>query len=163
MKLNKVIAIPAVALAAGLGLAACSASAPAPAPTHTVIVLPKITHTVTATPTPAPTTPAPKVIVVTPAPAPAPVVVVPAPAPAAPSGSAVGNCGGGVSAGPNTSCAFARNVMAAYNGPGPDTETVYSPTTGQNYTVTYNSAGGFATGTTATGASVTFVYQSGMG
>jgi hypothetical protein len=132
--------------------------------------MPFITHTVTVTPKPrppaattAPPVAAPAPVIIQPAPAPVIVTQAPAPVAAPPAGSAVGNCGGGVSAGPNTSCAFAQNVAAAYNGPGPDTETVYSPATGQSYTVTYNSGGGFATGTTATGASVTFVYQSGMG
>ena len=73
MKLNQVIAIPAIALAAGLGLAACgSARAPAAAPA--------VTHTVTAPAAAAkPTTPAPT----TAAPAPAKTVQAPAaPAPA---------------------------------------------------------------------------------
>ena len=74
MKLNQVIAIPAIALAAGLGLAACgSAKAPAAAPA--------VTHTVTAPAAAAkPTTPAPT----TAAPAPAKTVYVQAPAAPAP-------------------------------------------------------------------------------
>ena len=74
MKLNQVIAIPAIALAAGLGLAACgSAKAPAAAPA--------VTHTVTAPAAAAkPTTPAPT----TAAPTPAKTVYVPAPAAPAP-------------------------------------------------------------------------------
>ncbi len=77
MNLNKVVAIPAIALAAGLSLAACGAvKAPVGAVTHTV--------TAPAAPvatTPAPTTPA----ATTPAPQPAKTVYVQAPAaPAAP-------------------------------------------------------------------------------
>ena len=74
MKLNQVIAIPAIALAAGLGLAACgSAKAPAAAPA--------VTHTVTAPAAAAkPTTPA----TTTAAPAPAKTVYVQAPAAPAP-------------------------------------------------------------------------------
>jgi hypothetical protein len=74
MKLNRVIAIPAIALAAGLGLAACgSAKAPAAAPA--------VTHTVTAPAAAAkPATPAPA----TAAPAPAKTVYVQAPAAPAP-------------------------------------------------------------------------------
>ena len=71
MKLNKVVAIPALAIAAGIGLAACgSAKAPAAAPI--------VTHTVIASP--APTTPKPT----TPAPAPAPTHTTYVQAPAAP-------------------------------------------------------------------------------
>src|SRR5208283_3677961 len=75
MRLNKIIAIPALALTAGLSLAACgSVKAPAAAPA--------VTHAVTAPAaapkpaTPAPTTPAPAQTVYVQAPA--------APAPAAP-------------------------------------------------------------------------------
>ena len=172
MKLNKAIAIPAIALAAGISLAACgSVKAPAapPAVTHTATAAPK--PTTPAPTTSAPTTPAPTVTrTAAAAPAPAPVVVVPtpvyvapAPAPAAPAGSAVGNCGGGVSAGPNTSCPFARNVADAYNGPGDDTEVVYSPVTGQSYTMYYTESGDFVSATGGNDASVTFVYQPGMG
>jgi hypothetical protein len=51
MKLNKVIAIPAIALAAGISLSACGSTT----------TLPVITHTVTApAAAPKPTTPAPK-------------------------------------------------------------------------------------------------------
>ena len=82
-------------------------------------------------------------------------------APAAPAGSAVGNCGNGVSAGANTSCAFARNVANAYNGPGSDTEVVYSPATGQSYTMYYTESGDFVSATGGNNASVTFVYQPG--
>ena len=74
MKLNRVIAIPALALAAAVSLAACgSVKAPAAAPA--------VTNTVTApAATPKPTTPAPT----TPAPAPAKTVYVQAPAAPAP-------------------------------------------------------------------------------
>jgi hypothetical protein len=157
MKLNKVVAIPVIALAAGLGLTACgSAKAPAAAPV--------VTHTVTAPAaapkptTPAPTTPAPT----TPAPAPVKTVYVKAPAaraPAAPVYSGA-NCGGGVYAGPNTSCAFAQNVAADYNGAaydvGSDVETVYSPVTGESYSVTYTESDGVVTATGGNDASVQF-------
>ena len=127
MKLNKVIAIPALALTAGLSLAACgSVKAPAAAPA--------VTHTVTApAAAPKPATPAPT----TPAPAPAKTVYVQAPAapaPAAPAAPALTNCGMFLYAGPNTSCAFAQNVAADYAGPGADY--AYSPVTGLNYTMT---------------------------
>jgi len=84
MKLNKVVAIPAIALAAGLSLAACgSVKAPVGAVTHTVTA-PAAPVTKSAAPvasTPAPTTPA----ATTPAPQPAKTVYVQAPAaPAAP-------------------------------------------------------------------------------
>jgi hypothetical protein len=160
MKINKVIAIPAIALTAGLTLAACgSAKTPAAAPA--------VTHTVTApAATPKPTTPAPT----TPAPttaAPAPVVVVPAPAktvyvappaPAAPVNTG-GNCGNGVNAGANTSCAFAQDVAADYNGPGADYENVYSPVTGQSYGMSYiMMTGNRVSATGGNNASVWFTY-----
>jgi hypothetical protein len=148
MKLNKVIAIPAVALAAGLGLAACSASAPAPVPTHTVTASPA--PTTPAPTTPAPTTSAPKVVVVTPAPA--QTVYVPAPAPAAPVYSS-GNCGNGVTAGANTSCAFAQNVAADW----PNTGNVYSPATGQSYDMTCAGPGTYEYTVTCTGGNNAFV------
>ena len=134
MKLNKVIAIPAVALAAGLSLAACGSTT----------TLPVITHTVTASP--APTTPKPT----TPAPAPAPthttyVQAPAAPAPAAPAApvtdvpAGMTNCGGGVYAGADTSCPFAQSVAADYTGGDPFS--VYSPVTGQSYTMTCTGPG----------------------
>jgi hypothetical protein len=152
---KKLIAVPALALAAGLGLTACgSGKAPAPAPT--------ITHTVTPTPapsTPAATTAPPKVIVVTPAPAPTHTTYVPAPAPPAPVYQSSGNnCGGGVNAGPNTSCPFAENVAADYNGPGSDVETVYSPVTGDSYTMYYTQEGSVVYATGGNDASVQFDY-----
>ena len=131
MKLNKVIAIPVLALAGGLGLAACgNQAAPHAAPA--------VTHTVTPSAaaskptTPAPTTPAPT----TPAPAPVKTVYVQAPAapaPAAPAAPALTNCGMFLYAGANTSCAFAQNVAGNYTGPGADY--AYSPVTGLNYTM----------------------------
>lgn len=114
------------------------------------------THTVTATPAaPAPTASAsaPKVIIVKP----------PAPVYAGPSGT---NCGADqnghdVYAGANTSCPFALNVAADYNGAaydaGPQVETVYSPVTGLNYIMTYTWSGGFVTATGGNNASVQFV------
>ena len=156
MKLDKkFIAIPALALTAGLSLSACgSAKAPAAAPA--------VTHTVTApAAAPRPTTPAPTTA------APAPVVVVPTPAetvyvaPPPPAGPANtgGNCGNGVNAGANTSCAFAQNVAADYNGPGADYENVYSPVTGQSYGMSYiMMTGNRVSATGGNNASVWFTY-----
>ena len=49
-------------------------------------------------------------------------------------------CGGGVSAGPNTSCVFAREVRRAYEaGGGSSTVEAYSAATGQTYTMTCTS------------------------
>ena len=77
MKLNKVIAIPAIALAAGVSLAACgSVKAPAAAPA--------VTHTVTAPPA----TPKPKASTAAPAPAPTHTTYVQAPAAPAPAAPA---------------------------------------------------------------------------
>ena len=45
-------------------------------------------------------------------------------------------CGGGLSVGPSTSCAFAVNVRDAFNANGPGTLAVYSPVTGQTYSMT---------------------------
>ena len=47
------------------------------------------------------------------------------------------SCGSNVSAGANTSCPFALNVAAAYlnQGGGTQSVVVYSPVTGQNYTM----------------------------
>jgi hypothetical protein len=150
MKLSKkLIAVPALALAAGLSLAACGSGAPV-----TAVPMPKIVQT---TPAPAPTTPAPT----TPAPKPAPThtVYVPAPtqapAPVSPEAPYISD----VTAGPNTSYAFAQNVAAAYNGNGgDDVETVYSPVTGESYTMYYTrgEAGDFITATGGNDASVTF-------
>ena len=80
MKLDKVVAIPAIALAAGLSLTACgSVKAPVAAVTHTVTA--PAARVANQPPTPAPTTPA----ATTPAPQPAKTVYVQAPAaPAAP-------------------------------------------------------------------------------
>jgi len=64
-----------------------------------------------------------------------------APAPvtgSAPSG-ATGSCGSGVSVGPNTSCPFALNVAETYYRTGSSVIDVYSPTTGETYTMTCSS------------------------
>jgi hypothetical protein len=47
----------------------------------------------------------------------------------------LGDCGGDLSVGPNTSCAFARNVQAAYYQSGPGWNSVYSPVTDETYSV----------------------------
>jgi hypothetical protein len=67
-----------------------------------------------------------------------------------------GNCGGGVNAGPNTSCAFALNVAAAYHGPGGDAENVYSPVTGQTYYMVYGESNGVVVAHGGNDASVDF-------
>jgi hypothetical protein len=70
---------------------------------------------------------------------------------AAPSPYASGrDCGGGLSAGPNTSCEFARNVQSAYNAaPGLSaTVEVFSPVTGETYSMHCAPAG---SGTTCSG------------
>ena len=64
-------------------------------------------------------------------------------------------CADGVSAGPNTTCAFAMNVAGEYgSNPGATTISAYSPVTGENYTMTCSaySAGHVCTG--GNGASV---------
>jgi hypothetical protein len=157
MKLNKATAIPAIALAAGISLTACgsqAASHASPAVTHTVTAPAAAPKPSTAAPTtPAPTTPAPAPVKTVKVQAPA------APAPAAPVYSGA-NCGGGVYAGPNTSCAFALNVAADYNGAaydaGPQVETVYSPVTGESYSMTYTWSDGVVTATGGNDASVQF-------
>jgi len=65
-----------------------------------------------------------------PKPVPAPA---PAPAPAPVSGT---DCGNGLRAGPNTSCAFADVVRSAYESSDTPTVDAYSPTTGKVYTMT---------------------------
>jgi hypothetical protein len=60
------------------------------------------------------------------------------PAPPAPAPAAKGaSCGGNLSVGPNTSCAFAANVEAAFYAAGGGTSTieVYSPVTARYYTM----------------------------
>jgi Glucodextranase, domain B len=47
----------------------------------------------------------------------------------------LGNCGNGLSAGPNTSCGFAENVRAAYRSSGSSVVTAFSPATGRSYTM----------------------------
>lgn len=55
-----------------------------------------------------------------------------------PSSTGTHSCGGGLSAGSNTTCGFARNVQSAYNDTGGGDETVaaYSTATGKIYTMT---------------------------
>jgi hypothetical protein len=68
------------------------------------------------------------------------------------------SCGGGVFAGPNTSCAFALNVRDAYNeAPGSSaTVRVFSPVTDQTYTMSCAPSGSGITCSGANNASVTF-------
>lgn len=116
---------------------------------------PKVTHSAPAVPRPsakAPGRPARPA-----APAPAPVAPAAPVAPVQPQpGSADTSCGSGVYAGPDTSCAFASNVAADYPGWSGSSATVYSPTTGQYYTVAYASHGSLVEATNATGADVLF-------
>lgn len=68
------------------------------------------------------------------------------------------DCGGGLFAGPNTSCAFAENVRDAYNeAPGLSaTVQVYSPVTDQTYTMDCAPSGSGVTCSGANNASVSF-------
>lgn len=68
------------------------------------------------------------------------------------------DCGGGLRAGPNTSCAFAANVRAAWqDAPGTtNTMQVYSPTTGRSYTMNCAPAGSGTTCSGGNNASVSF-------
>jgi hypothetical protein len=68
------------------------------------------------------------------------------------------NCGSGVTAGPNTSCPFALNVRSAYlQAPGlVTTVRVYSPTTGQTYSMSCRPSGAGTTCSGGNNASVSF-------
>lgn len=46
------------------------------------------------------------------------------------------SCGGDLSVGPDTTCAFAENVRSAYENEGPGTHQVYSPVTEKTYAMT---------------------------
>ena len=70
------------------------------------------------------------------------------------SGSGQTGCGGGLSVGPGTTCAFASNVRAAYSGPG--TYQVFSPVTNQSYSMTCNTNSGQVVCTGGNNASVYF-------
>jgi hypothetical protein len=77
--------------------------------------------------------------------------------PALPSSSSGGrDCAGGLHAGPNTSCPFAQNVRDAYNAaPGTTASVrVFSPVTGQTYTMSCAPAGSGVTCSGANNASV---------
>jgi hypothetical protein len=50
------------------------------------------------------------------------------------------SCGAGITVGPNTSCEFARNVVSAYRRTGGGTVRVYSPVTGQTYSMSCTSS-----------------------
>lgn len=81
----------------------------------------------------------------------------PAPSePARPSGGS--DCGSGLHAGPNTSCSFAQNVRSAWAAAPGSTNTlrVYSPVTGQTYTMNCAQAGGGITCSGANDASVSW-------
>jgi hypothetical protein len=79
-------------------------------------------------------------------------------APAPPSSSGGTNCGAGLHAGPHTSCAFAQNVRDAYDAaPGTTASVrVFSPVTGQTYTMSCAAAGSGVTCSGAINASVTW-------
>jgi hypothetical protein len=64
-------------------------------------------------------------------------------------------CGGGLSVGPNTTCAFAQNVQAAYRNTGPGTVSVFSPVTNRTYDMTCNSQ---SSGVVCTGGNNASVY-----
>ena len=68
------------------------------------------------------------------------------------------SCGGGLYAGPNTSCTFARNVRDAYwEAPGASaTVRVHSPVTNQTYTMSCSPSGSGITCSGGNNASVTF-------
>lgn len=68
------------------------------------------------------------------------------------------DCGGGLFAGPNTSCPFAQSVQQAYNqAPGMDaTVQAYSPVTNQTYTMSCSPAGAGVTCSGANNASVSW-------
>ena len=129
--------VTAVALTGHHGTAPAAAAVPArpaapaaPAPAKT------------ARPTPAPT----KTIIIQQPPAPA----------AAQPASALRYVGNGIYAGPNTSDAFAQNVVSAWSGT-PGVAYVYSPVTGQTYAMTYQIVGaGTVIATGGNGAYVQF-------
>jgi hypothetical protein len=68
------------------------------------------------------------------------------------------DCGGGVLAGPNTSCPFALNVVEQYNSVPGDSVVidVYSPVTEQTYTMNCVRAGNTVTCRGGNNAVVTF-------
>jgi hypothetical protein len=117
MKLNKVVAIPALALAVGLGLAACGTQAPGPAATVTTPV-----PTMPAATTPTAAASAPQIVINNnnnQQPAPAKTVYVQAPAPPAQHAATRSTyCGEGLTAGAGTSCSFAADVARAYHAGG---------------------------------------------
>jgi hypothetical protein len=78
--------------------------------------------------------------------------------PALPPPSGGTDCGGGVHAGPNTSCPFARNVRKAYDAaPGTTASMrVFSPVTHLTYTMSCAAAGSGVTCSGANNASVTW-------
>ena len=80
------------------------------------------------------------------------------PTPSAPAASRGTSCGGGLYAGPNTSCTFARNVRSAYwEAPGASaTVRVFSPVTNQTYTMSCSPSGSGTTCSGGNNASVTF-------
>jgi Glucodextranase, domain B len=71
------------------------------------------------------------------------------------SGSGETPCGGGLSVGPNTTCAFAENVRSAYDGSGPGTVIAYSPVTNRTYAMSC-SGGASVVCTGGVGATVYF-------
>lgn len=80
----------------------------------------------------------------------------PTPAPSQPPSGGRSSCGGALSVGPNTSCAFAANVRATYQRVGGGTIEVFSPTTGKYYVMSCANTGSEVTCTGANNASVYF-------
>jgi hypothetical protein len=64
------------------------------------------------------------------------------------------SCGGGLSVGPNTTCAFAEDVRSSYDDNGPGTVMAYSPVTNRSYAMTCTNAGSVV----CTGANHASVY-----
>ena len=129
--------VTAVALTGHHGTAPAAAAVPArpaapaaPAPAKTARPTPAPTKTITIQQPPAPT--------------------------AAQPASALRYVGNGIYAGPNTSDAFAQNVVSAWSGT-PGVAYVYSPVTGQTYAMTYQIVGaGTVIATGGNGAYVQF-------
>lgn len=66
------------------------------------------------------------------------------------------NCGGGIEVNAVTSCAFAKNVVAAWKKNEGSSVTAYSPDTGETYTMSCSGSQMLTTCTGGSGAKVTF-------
>jgi hypothetical protein len=102
--------------------------------------------------------PAPVVTQAAPTPTVTQTVQAPSPPVSSPPTAGRTSCGGNLSVGPNTSCAFAANVQSAYEsaGGGNTTVSVYSPATGRTYDMSCGPSGGVVVCTGGQGASVYF-------